>query len=55
MKNKRGMLALMFALFMFLSIGISKATANNDDENDKVKHSVFHARKYKRRKTKKQI
>lgn len=55
MKNKRGMLALVFALFMFLSIGVSNTTANNDDENDKVKHSVFHARKYKRRKIKKQV
>ncbi|GAA2841458.1 hypothetical protein [Pediococcus damnosus] len=53
MKNKRGILALAFALFMFLSIGISNATANTDDENDKIKHSVFHTRKYRRRKIKK--
>lgn len=50
LKNKRGILALVFALFMFLSLGLTNATASIDEDNDKIKHSVFHVRKYKHRK-----
>lgn len=50
--KKINFIILGLTVFTFASIGLRKATNNNDGESDRIKHSIFHKKRlsFKRRK-----
>lgn len=50
--KKINFIMLGLTIFTFTSIGLRKATNNNDGETDRIKHSIFHKKRlsFKKRK-----
>lgn len=50
--KKINFIMLGLTIFTFTSLGLRKATNNNDGETDRIKHSIFHKKRlsFKRRK-----